>query len=111
MIGASPWALRQEGADLCEGILPKERHDLALQASHDQLLGEYGSERCCTASCGGLRIDTGAYVIDLDGNVVPGLYAAGRNAGTIYGWYMGSSSYMADVLTFGRIVGQNAAAE
>lgn len=71
----------------------------------------YGSEHLYIASCGGLKIDTGAHVIDLDGNVIPGLYAAGRNAGTIYGWYMGSGSSMADVFTFGRIAGQNAAAE
>lgn len=70
-----------------------------------------GSETLYTASCGGLKIDTDAHVIDLEGNVIPGLYAAGRNAGTIYGWYMGSGSSMADVLTFGRIAGQNAAAE
>ena len=71
----------------------------------------YGSDRCYIASCGGLKIDTEAHVIDLDGNVIPGLYAAGRNAGTIYGWYMGSGSSMADVLTFGCIAGRNAAAE
>ncbi|MEG0756964.1 MAG: FAD-binding protein, partial [Raoultibacter sp.] len=70
-----------------------------------------GSETCYTASCGGLKIDLDAHVIDMSGNVIPGLYAAGRNAGTIYGWYMGSGSSMADVLTFGRIAGQNAAAE
>ena len=70
-----------------------------------------GSETLYTASCGGLKIDTDAHVIDLEGNVIPGLYAAGRNAGTIYGWYMGSGSSMADVLTFGRIAGQNVAAE
>lgn len=71
----------------------------------------FGSERCYLASCGGLKIDTEAHVIDLDGNVIPGLYAAGRNTGTIYGWYMGSGSSLADVLTFGRIAGRNAAAE
>lgn len=70
-----------------------------------------GSDTMYTASCGGLKIDTDAHVIDLEGNVIPGLYAAGRNAGTIYGWYMGSGSSMADVLTFGRIAGQNVAAE
>ena len=46
-----------------------------------------------------------------DGEIIPGLYAAGRNAGTIYGWYMGSGSSMLDVLVFGRIAGRNVAAE
>ncbi|MEG1247012.1 FAD-dependent oxidoreductase, partial [Gordonibacter sp.] len=70
-----------------------------------------GSESCYTASCGGLKIDLDAHVLDNDGKAIAGLYSAGRNAGTIYGWYMGSGSSMADVLTFGRIAGQKAAAE
>lgn len=70
-----------------------------------------GSEQCYTASCGGLAIDLEAHVLDNGGQVIPGLYAAGRNAGTIYGWYMGSGSSMLDVLAFGRIAGQNVAAE
>lgn len=63
------------------------------------------------ATLGGLKIDRDAHVLNLDGEVIPGLYAAGRNAGTFYGWYVGSGSDMADVLTFGRIAGVNAAAE
>lgn len=59
-----------------------------------------GSEYQYTVSCGGLKVDTGAHVIDRDGNVIPGLYAAGRNAGTVFGWYMGSGTSVADVLTF-----------
>lgn len=70
-----------------------------------------GSEKCYTASCGGLKIDLDAHVLDYDNSPIPGLYAAGRNAGTIYGWYMGSGSSMLDVLTFGRIAGKNVAAE
>ena len=70
-----------------------------------------GSEQCYTASCGGLAIDLDAHVLGNDGEIISGLYAAGRNAGTIYGWYMGSGSSMLDVLVFGRIAGRNAAAE
>lgn len=69
----------------------------------------YGPERCWTASCSGLWIDTSTHVCDWDGKVIPGLYAAGRNASTIYGWYVGSGSSVADALTFGRIAGKNAA--
>ena len=70
-----------------------------------------GTETCYTGSLGGLQVDTDAHVLDVEGNVIPGLYSAGRNSGTIYGWYMGSGSSMGDGLTFGRIAGQNAAAE
>ena len=66
---------------------------------------------CVIGTCGGLKIDTDAHVLDRDGNVIPGLYAAGRNSGSIFGWYMGSGASVADVLTFGIIAGRNAAAE
>lgn len=70
-----------------------------------------GSQDCYLSSHGGLRVDTEMHVLDRDGNAIPGLYCAGRCAGTSCGWYVGSGSSMGDVLTFGRIAGQNAAAE
>lgn len=33
---------------------------------------------------GGLKIDTGAHVLDKDGKQIPGLYAAGEVAGGIH---------------------------
>lgn len=59
---------------------------------------------------GGLKINTNSEVIDLDGNVIPGLYAAGRTSCGIYGEYPGSGSSIADGMTFGRIAGRSAAA-
>jgi 3-oxo-5alpha-steroid 4-dehydrogenase len=71
----------------------------------------FGSGVCYTATLGGLRIDLDTHVLNSDGKVIPGLYSAGRNAGTsIYGWYMGSGSDMLDCLVFGRVAGQKAAA-
>ena len=65
-----------------------------------------------STSAGGLRINTKAQVIDVFGEVIPRLYAAGRNAGGVIGdMYAGSGSSIVDVITFGRIAGQNAAAE
>lgn len=96
------------GEDREFGKAAKFLHPMETGPFHVYLTG---SEQCYTASCGGLKIDTGAHVLKEDGTTIPGLYAAGRNAGTIYGWYMGSGSSLADVFTFGRIAGQNAAAE
>lgn len=95
------------GEDRQFGKDPKFLHALEEGPFH---AFDAGSENCYTASCGGLKIDLGAHVLDSNDEVIPGLYSAGRNAGTIYGWYMGSGSSMADVFTFGRIAGQNAAA-
>lgn len=70
-----------------------------------------GSSTCPFMTQGGLKIDTGSHVINVNGEVIPGLYAAGRCSDIIYGFYMGSGTSVADALTFGRIAGQNAAQE
>ena len=57
---------------------------------------------------GGLRIDTSGRVIDLDGDLIPGLYAAGKTAGLYYGDYTGATSVMRGAV-FGCRVGRHAA--
>ncbi len=57
---------------------------------------------------GGLRIDTSARIIDLDGDPIPGLYAAGETAGLFYGDYTGATSVMRGAV-FGRRAGRHAA--
>lgn len=70
-----------------------------------------GSDICYNGTLGGLRINTDAQVLDTDGEPIPGLYAAGRNSGLFYGFYMGSGTSMLDCFTFGRIAGQKLAEE
>jgi len=61
---------------------------------------------------GGLRINTSAQVLDTTGTPIPGLYAAGRNSSSVLAQgYQGSGNSVGSALTFGRIAGQNAAAE
>ncbi|MDR0513603.1 MAG: FAD-binding protein [Coriobacteriaceae bacterium] len=72
---------------------------------------DVGASGCYYHTLGGLRIDLEARVQDLAGKPIPGLFAAGRNSNIAYGYYVGSGSSMFDVFTFGRIAGQNAAAE
>lgn len=63
---------------------------------------------------GGLKINTSLQVLDTEGNVIPGLYAAGNVSGSFFG-----SQYPTTVpglshsraWTFGRLAGLNAAAE
>ena len=73
----------------------------------------YASLRTPTVhyTMGGIQIDTDAHVLDADGNVISGLYAAGEVASGIHGNNrLGGNAYP-DIITFGRIAGQNAAAE
>ena len=58
---------------------------------------------------GGVAINTNAEVLHVDGHVIPGLWAAGENAGGIHGGNRLGGNALADIFTFGRIAGQNAA--
>lgn len=62
-------------------------------------------------SLGGLKINEKAEVISVSGDVIPGLYSAGRNACAIFGNYYGSGSSIAEGLMFGRFAGQSIAAQ
>lgn len=59
---------------------------------------------------GGIRIDTRSRVMKADGKIIPGLYAAGEVTGGIHGTNrLGGNAY-AEIMVFGRIAGQEAAA-
>lgn len=60
---------------------------------------------------GGLKIDEGAHVLDKDGNPIPGLFAAEEVTGGIHGANRVGGNAVVDLVVFGRIAGQNAAAE
>jgi len=63
-------------------------------------------------SCGGLKINTEAQVLDVNGVVIPRLYAGGMVAGGFIGpYYPGSGTAINSTVTFGRIAGENAVAE
>jgi len=62
-----------------------------------------------TFTFGGIRADGEARVIDVDGAVIPGLYAAGELVGDLFYFnYPGGSGLMAAAV-FGRIAGHAAA--
>ena len=60
---------------------------------------------------GGLKINTKAEVLDKNGKPIPGLFAAGEVTGTTHGTNrLGGNAYT-DIMVFGRIAGDGAAAE
>ena len=73
----------------------------------------YASLRTPTVhhTMGGVTINSNAEVIDTEGNVIPGLYAAGEVTGGIHGNNRLGGNAFSDIMTFGRIAGENAAAE
>jgi urocanate reductase len=63
-------------------------------------------------TCGGVKINTKAQVVDVWGNVIPRLYAGGMTAGGFIGpYYPGSGTAIAATVCFGRIAGKYAAEE
>ena len=58
---------------------------------------------------GGVEINAETQAIDTDGNVIPGLYAAGEVTGGIHAGNRLGGNAIADVIVFGRIAGENAA--
>jgi tricarballylate dehydrogenase len=62
-----------------------------------------------TFTFGGLKIDAGAHVLDVDDAPLPGLYAAGEMVGGIFYFnYPGATGLMSSAV-FGRIAGREAA--
>jgi fumarate reductase flavoprotein subunit len=61
---------------------------------------------------GGVKINTKAQVVDVNGQVIRHLYAGGMVAGGFSGpYYPGSGTAVAATVCFGRIAGKNAASE
>ena len=58
---------------------------------------------------GGIHIDTEAHAVNANGQVIPGLYAAGEVTGGIHGANRLGGNAVADLMVFGRIAGRNAA--
>ena len=58
---------------------------------------------------GGIKINTSAEVIDTNGNVIPGLFAAGETTGGIHGGNRVGGNAVCDFIVFGRIAGKSAA--
>ena len=57
---------------------------------------------------GGVEINANCEVLDTNGNVIPGFYAAGEVTGGIHGSNRLGGNAIADIVVFGQIAGQNA---
>ncbi|HEM3695025.1 TPA: flavocytochrome c [Streptococcus suis] len=60
---------------------------------------------------GGLKIDTETHVINENGEIIEGLYAAGEVAGGLHAGNRLGGNSLTDIFTFGRIAGKTAVAE
>ena len=58
---------------------------------------------------GGIEINVNTEVLDTEGNVIPGLYAAGEVTGGIHGGNRLGGNAIVDTVVNGKIAGQQAA--
>ena len=58
---------------------------------------------------GGLKIDSQTHVLNKEGQIIPGLFAAGEVTGGVHGGNRLGGNAVADFVVFGRIAGQEAA--
>lgn len=83
---------------------PRVRHGIPL------IQAPFYAMRCVpgiTNTCGGIRIDGKARVLDVSGHAIPGLYAAGGDAGGVFGRHY--AGYLGWALASGRMAGMSAA--
>lgn len=70
----------------------------------------YAAERVPTVhhTMGGVQIDTECHVINTDGEIIPGLFAAGEVTGGIHGTNRLGGNAITDLVVFGRIAARSA---
>jgi urocanate reductase len=96
-------AVEQGGKDAFGRTLFKDKIDTAPY---------YAGARVPTVhhTMGGIEINTSAQVLDVNGKLIPGLYAAGETTGGIHGSNRLGGNALPDAAIFGRIAGESAAA-
>lgn len=113
-IGADPEALTQQIAEYNAAVAAKNdeafhRADLPRSLS----VGPYYAIEITPAvhhTMGGIRINAQTEVLKADGSKIEGLYAAGEVTGGVHGGNRLGGNALADIVTFGRIAGAQAAA-
>ncbi len=65
----------------------------------------------CVMTLGGVKTNTSAQVLDADGNVIPGLYAAGECVGGIWGKFVSGGTGVMGPIVFGRLAARAAMSE
>ena len=71
----------------------------------------FGPSMASFMALGGLEERHAPQVLSVDAQPIAGLYAAGRTGCAVFGGYPGSGTSIAEALTFGRIAGQQVAAQ
>lgn len=112
-MGVSPENLRATVDDYNKVVAGEKEDDFGKKLLQDPFdkAPFYASRRVPTIhhTMGGLEINELCQVVDKDGNVIPGLYAAGEVTGGIHGSNRLGGNAIPDTVVNGRIAGKSAA--
>lgn len=112
-IGANPENLKNAVAEFNKSVETKAKDKFGRTLYKDKIdtAPFYAGARVPTAhhTMGGIEINPSAQVLDKNGKVIPGLYAAGETTGGIHGSNRLGGNALADTVVFGRIAGKSAA--
>ena len=93
-----------EAGEEAEFGKPTTKRMIPLEAGDFYAIAQWPSVHYCM---GGLRIDAQARVLDVWGNPIPGLLAAGECCGGLHGIDRLGGNGIAECVVFGRIAGKN----
>lgn len=101
-----------------------EQYNVAVEKQHDEAFGRTTALRHpinegpfyairiapgVHHTMGGVTINTNTEVLDVNGQVIPGVFAAGEVAGGLHGKNRIGGNAVADIIIFGTMAGRNAA--
>ena len=121
----SPRELAEKvGMDMHAFLATLEQYNVAVDKQHDEAFGRqtalrhpihqgpYYAIRIAPGvhhTMGGVTVNTETEVLDTNGNIIPGVYAAGEVVGGIHGGNRIGGNAVADIIIFGTMAGRNAA--
>ena len=112
-LGIDPAVLAKTLADWNDAVAAGEDKEFGRTTGmeHDLSKAPYYAIKVAPGihhTMGGVKINTNTQVIDTNGNVIPGLFAAGEVTGGVHGGNRIGGNAVADIVVFGRIAGANA---
>ena len=112
-LGIDPAVLAKTLADWNDAVAAGEDKEFGRTTGmeHDLSKAPYYAIKVAPGihhTMGGVKINTNTQVIDTNGNVIPGLFAAGEVTGGVHGGNRIGGNAVADIVVYGRIAGANA---
>lgn len=85
-----------------------DTYNLAINKLEGNVYYAVPLKALCVMTLGGYTVNNNSQVLDVNGNVIPGLYAAGECVGGIWGKYVSGGTGVMGPIVFGRLAARHA---